>query len=537
MSRQLIKSKTFPLEIILLASIIFTIVTMLINIDLPGMYYDDAYFARMTMMMFQNEPETEYAFDTVTIFGWVFPTYIWYAGTITTYLYVPIFAFLEPSNFSMRILGIIINVATLLSTFYFVKEFFDKKTAAVSVVFLATMPAFLFYGKFAGWVSTELFLFFILSMYFLIKWKKEEKTKFLFLAGLAIGLGFSTKLIFLWVIGPLLIFFIIFKIWKKISLKQFLIGVSGFAIGASLLIAYLLKSGVSFAGVILAGSSKTWYGADNTNFASNLALRFSNFNDLISGNSLTMLGGGYGNQIFFTIFIISIIGFIILAKYWKFSKFKRGIFLISSFFIMLAMSTVTLSVFNPAQMLILLPFVPIITALFLGILYNKWKIKNSYKILIVFCGVGGVIVAGNLITVYDYNQVLEETGGIGTFSEQFDNLASFLTENEHYNPIALDWGFTNPIYVLTNGQVKPVEIFGYPDLQGNYDFERFKMRTKNLLNNPENVYLIYSPGFGAGFDRRDLFMETIEKENKEAVLIKEFIQRNGESLIQVYQVK
>ena len=530
-------SKYFPI-LSLPVSIIFIVYMMSQNISLPGFYYDDAYYARLTLLLLQNAPPNSYAVDTVTILGHVFPTYITYQGFLHSYLYIPFYEILGGSTISMRILGIIINAATLVVTYFFSKEIFDKKTAAISVIILATLSTFLFYGKFSGWVSTELFLFFISSLYFLFKWKNTNKTKFLLASTFVIGLGISTKLIFLWTLPGLLIFFVLYKNWKDLSLKKILLSIITFCAGSILFLLYIIKSGASFIHVVMSGSSKTLYGASNTDFLSNLSLRINQFVDILSGNSLGMLGGMYSNLLPVFLFLISVIGYFFLAKYSKIIHLKNGVFIIVLFFTMIVLSSFTLSTFNPAQLLILLPIPSIIIASFLSSLIDSAKKWDKTRIITLCVGiVVSALIITNIITITEYNNSLERTGGVGNFSDQNDNLAKFLLENQYYHPIALDWGFANPTYVITDGKVDSKEIFGYPDLGGNTNVNSFVMTLENSFKDPNNVYLIHSPGQQTSFDRRDLFEKTAESTGKKLILIKEFYQRDGLSVIQVFKAE
>jgi hypothetical protein len=98
----------------------------------------------------------------------------------------------------------------------------------------------------------------------------------------------------------------------------------------------------------------------------------------------------------------------------------------------------------------------------------------------------------------------------------------------------MDWGFNYNIEVLTRNEIKPIEIFVYPE--GEFDpLIRFEKNLNYAFKNPNNVYIFSSEQLSV-FKRFDFFEQTAKNSGKQAILEKTFTQRNGDPVYHIYKV-
>jgi len=247
-----------------------------------------------------------------------------------------------------------------------------------------------------------------------------------------------------------------------------------------------------------------------------------------------MFGSNIENPVMVIIFTISILGLIPIAIIKRNSYRKKRFYLILIFGVMFLTSIFTASNFNPMQLIIFLPLVAIIISVFFD---SVIRTKNKKLNHVLFSIPITVLILTNSFVLYQYNAELERTGGVGFFSEEISNLSEYLLENDYNNVIALDWGFTKGIYVHTQGEINGKEIFQYPNAKGITNYDKFVEKLEESFEDPTNVYLI-RPEYGEqAFPVWDLLKETVELSDKELLLIKEFYQRDGKPVFQIYKIE
>ncbi len=102
------------------------------------------------------------------------------------------FKVLGVSVFSGRLVAVVFSILTLWVVFEFVHKLYDAKTALLSSILLGVMPGYFWLSRMAM-IETMLVFFFTLAIMLFFLWLKDHRNKWLFLAGLALGLGFLTK--------------------------------------------------------------------------------------------------------------------------------------------------------------------------------------------------------------------------------------------------------------------------------------------------------------------------------------------------------
>ncbi len=228
---------------------------------------------------------------------------------------------------------------------------------------------------------------------------------------------------------------------------------------------------------------------------------------------------------------------------------KKIRFILTLFITLLVFSCFTIGGLSPYHLLILLPLPQVMISLFIcdvaGLL-SRSKCKDLLRsylpgfsspdwarraLTIAPLAVVVVIIVLDLGVIKNYHVAMNETGGVGMFSDAIYDLADYLEDHDMTTPLAVDWGFRKNIQFLTKGAVNPVEIFQYnsePD-------EEFPREVFKRLNDPNNLYLFHSAQFTA-FRRYEAFETAVRQANKAIQLERTFYQRDGTPVYYLYRV-
>jgi 4-amino-4-deoxy-L-arabinose transferase-like glycosyltransferase len=96
------------------------------------------------------------------------------------------------SVFTGRFVSVVFSLLAVYAVFEFARRMYGVKTALGASVLLAVMPGYVWLSRVAM-IETMLVFFFTVSAMFFFLWLREDKTKFLLLSGLTLGLGVLTK--------------------------------------------------------------------------------------------------------------------------------------------------------------------------------------------------------------------------------------------------------------------------------------------------------------------------------------------------------
>jgi 4-amino-4-deoxy-L-arabinose transferase-like glycosyltransferase len=96
------------------------------------------------------------------------------------------------SVFTGRFVSVVFSLLSIYAVFEFTRRIYSVKNAFAASVLLAVMPGYIWLSRVAM-IETMLLFFFTVSALFFFLWIREDKTKFLLLSGLALGLGVLTK--------------------------------------------------------------------------------------------------------------------------------------------------------------------------------------------------------------------------------------------------------------------------------------------------------------------------------------------------------
>ncbi len=391
------------------------------------------------------------------------------------------------------------------------------------------------------------------------------------LAGLLLGLGLWAKIVFVWwlvltvVVGGVWLVSR-WRTWRRDGGRETGDGASrlpsrllsrsvsrlflpalflflGFLIGAAPFIYYNLaglaqgQPPATFNLLFRALLNPTEYAVSNSNFWANLDKRFQDFAVFLNGSYFWYLANvPYGNVFAVPTFVGSVL--IGAALVWPRAR-ERGKWLavLLCVAIYLPMSSFTVSDLWATHFFMLLPLPQMLmacAAVWLGeavvsgvtrlIERSQAQRPDMQRWLqpVASFGIAALLLAPafsrDVWVNQQYHAALAQTGGAGRFSDAVYKLAAQLEQNQVAEPIALDWGISQQIRVLTGDRVRPREVFGFtPE-----PTDEFRQQVRDLLQDSSRQYVVLWAGDAnfAGFavyNRRSEFTQIANAMGKQVV--------------------
>jgi hypothetical protein len=523
----------------------------LANINLPGLYYDEALDVVPTMQIVLGQPVEDWTGGGISLGGGTFPSMIsGYVGTVNTYLMLPFFYFLGVNVFSLRLMTIVFGGFTLILCYLFAKDFLNRRIAVITVLLLAVHPSFVFWSRQGIYVTSVMTFIAAGSLVCLLRWHRGKTDWYLYAGAFLLGLGLSAKLLFLWFIVALAVSTYILRFsalplrspWPdrrtvlkilafNMNAKQLVSGLVSFCVGAGGLLWYNLKTGGTLK-LLGRNLHTTEQGVNNLDLFRNLLTEIKAFVVLMKGSWFGFYGESFDNSFYPVVFCVSVVGLAFLIFFFggKTRKYKtRAVFLLSMSALILFQSSFTVSGLGATHLLIMLPLPQLIIALFMETVAQVITPEMRASALVAVVVVA--LIAQDLRVDFRYHQALQRSGGLGRFSDASYELADYLADNQLTSPVAVDWGFKNNVQILTQGTVNPVEIFQY----GSGPDEEFSKEVSKRLGDPNNLYLFHSAQFAA-FKRYGAFETVVRQANKAIQLERTFYQRDGTPVCYLYRV-
>ncbi|MFQ5822200.1 MAG: ArnT family glycosyltransferase, partial [Candidatus Heimdallarchaeota archaeon] len=523
------------------------------NINLPGLYYDEALDVVPTMQLATGRHIDQH--NSMDILGHKLPIMVSdHVGAVSTYLTLPFFLLLGVSVSSLRLTTIVFAVGTLIFTFCFLKLFFNRVVAFLAALLLAVNPAFIMWSRQGNHVSSLMSFMATGSLYCFYLWYKKRKDNCLYIGSFLLGLGLWQKIIFLWFIAALglavltqgtnLKEMVSFRTWiretaRKVvdfGIKRLVLSLLSFCVGLSMMLWYNLTT-LGTIRTILNNLVVTSGGVSNLGFSTNFLKRVEDFRHVLSGDLFSYTGGSYANKLYIPLFTVAFLFYLVVSLLPMKSINKKKIrFILILFITLFIFSCFTIGGLTPHHLLILLPLPQVIISSFIydavGLLRGFDPSDRVRRVLtIVPLTVAMAIVILDLGVVKSYHGAMNETGGTGMFSDAIYDLASYLQDNDIATPLAIDWGFRKNIQLLTKGAVNPIEIFQYSWNPN----EEFYGEVSRRLSDPNHRYLFHAEEF-TSFKRYDAFERVVREAGKAVQLDRAFYQRDGTPVYYVYRV-
>ncbi|MBM3134424.1 MAG: hypothetical protein FJZ89_03880 [Chloroflexi bacterium] len=563
---------------LLVLSLAVFLALCLYQIDLPGLYADEALDLVPTMQLLaagQVAPPTQpvelLRGVGVRLGGLALPVMIMdYLGALNTYLALPFFAILGPGVLAVRLLPITFSALTIVLTYLLGRALFSGSTGRavglLAAALLAINPSFVFWSRHGITVTSVMT---VLSVGSLLVFKRsmfhvpsstsnmENGTWNMELWALGcflLGLGLWAKFLFLWWIVALGIAGFTFQVSSStfhasrftfhvsrfthhvsrftFHVSRFTLGAAAFLLGAAPLLWYNLQTrGATLAELTRSLRQPTSYGINNLDVARNLGLALDALRVFLDGSYFWYLGETLRNPLAVPAFAIAVLGSIALVV-WQAREHRRPLALVLLLIVLIAgQNSFTVSGIWATHLFILFPLPQVVLALCVVL---GWDITPTPALprqqgrgmagwairLVLVLGLLAM-AAGDLRLDWQYHQQLAATGGQSRWSDGVYKLAAYL-EQRGDPVVAVDWGIQSSVQLLTGGRVNPLDITGFPGEAAGL----FEGRAAQMLGDLKVVYVFHSRE-DTVYERFPAFQQVAERLGKRLRIIEAFCDRAG----------
>lgn len=520
------------------------------QLDLPGLYYDEALDAVPAMQFLQGQPlETE---ATVDLGGRSWPLMLMpYVGSTTTYLSMVAFALLGPGATALRLANWLVGLVALVLSWGFLREYLDERVAALSTLLLAANPTFVFWTRMGAFVSLPMLPLAIGTVWALYRWYRRGQGVYLILAGLLMGLGITTKLLFAWLMIGLGAAWLLLSpflrpgrgwrawLWplELGTWQSWLGGLLAFGLGLSPVLIYNLR-GLGTVQFVVNTFNRERPLADTAGLLSTmLQVARRDFGYLLDGGWFgTRLGERQVNRIAAPAFAAGLAVLVGLGIAGRLSYSAKKLALLLILMVAVVVQSALMAMGRGADhLLIAWPWPQALVAAALFSLWDSARQRFPQQragLAVALALAGFVLVGAELATTMGYHRALAASGGGGYFSDAIDDLAADLLREDAPRVVALDWGFKRNLQILTEGRVNPEEVFSYTSPPG----PEVEALLEPLLDEADALILVHPPWLTVLPGHWEALQRAAHRRGLEPVLWKSYHQRTGELVFQVYRL-
>jgi Dolichyl-phosphate-mannose-protein mannosyltransferase len=300
------KLKTQDIALVV-ACAIFAILTIY-QLNLPGLYADEALDVVPAMQLLNQQP-----IDFGAVRGAYFPLgglklplmNSDYQGVVGTYGVLPFIAFGGVNVYSIRLFTIVTGIIAMMLAYYWGRALLGANVAAIAVLLLAFSPSWVFWSRIGIYVVAQVVPITIGALYCLFRWWRGGRggtDRWLVAGAFLIGLGFSTKFLFLWLPLALLVSYGLFSApriralgWSaglrgmgeagppRRFIRNTLVSLAAFVIGAFPIVWYNLTTRGTYH-VLIDNLLHTSKGVNNADLLHNLHQVVGDFQVLLDGS-------------------------------------------------------------------------------------------------------------------------------------------------------------------------------------------------------------------------------------------------------------
>lgn len=523
------RNRPLPLLAVGLAAGVY-LALALYQIHLPGLHYDEAREAGVpAMQVLLGQPLDAFRGSALRVGGRAWPLMVQdYIGALNAYLLIPFLAVGGVRVASLRLLPVLCGLVTLLCTWDLARRAYSERAASWAAFLLAVQPAFVFWNRQGIYVTSITATLFALALWSGWRWLREGRRRWWVLVALACGLGLWAKLLFLWALGAMVGAWglLAWGRWGRALPRRDPLGLllGGLAFAAPLLPLALFNwqtSGTLL--TVIRNLGRSYYGVDNLAFGQNLVARLLQVRDVLAGTPFWYLGGTFGNPWWPLALALGAVGSLALALWKRGVPVRRLLFPYLALGLIVVQSCFTVSALWHSHFALALPLPALALAATLDALARAGRGK---KALAAFAALAVAFLAlWDLGVDVRYHQALTSTGGLGGHTGAIYSLAERLEAAPHHQPLALDWGIAAPVEFLTEGRVRPLEVFGYERLE--QPDEGFRERLRGLLREPGRYHLFHAPEETVYRGRLEAYQAVLEEEGLRGEVVATVHDRSG----------
>jgi hypothetical protein len=541
-----------------LAALVFLVLATY-QLDLPGLHYDEAKEAgNNAVQLLRGQPVQAFRGSGVRVGSALLPVMVQdYIGALNVYLAVPFLRLLGVSVPALRALPVALGAGTLCLIYALTREMYGRIAAIIASLLLAVNPSFVFWSRQGIFVTNVSSTLAVATALAILRWWQTRRVRYVYVTASLCALGIYSKLLFVWaVVGYASLILVILLAYRRnrghvdaksgdaviqeAPLRQprpALVHVIGaitlFVIVLLPLFIFNIQTGGTLTSVLShAGSS--YYGVSNAAFWLNLLVRVRELRALLRGDHLWYLGGPFGNGP--APWIAAALGaFSLVAmslgrnRRGVSSGAKRSAWWMPALFCLLVMvqSSFTISDLFITHYAIVLPFIAVAISSMSAFVVRSFGRGLALPVLAVLLWWG---VADTNVTL-QYHRALTDTGGHAAHSDAIYKLSAYLSDNGISAPLAMDWGIEAPVYFLSEGQVQPVEVFGYDRLDE--PDAAFDERLTTYMARDTSVYVFHWPDETVFEGRREAFDRLVSVRGLTPIIDAVFYERSGSPLFVV----
>lgn len=534
------------------------------QLGLPGLHYDEAREAGVNAMeLLTGAPVTAFRDATLHAFGRAWPLMVQdYIGALNVYLALPFLALTGIGVPNLRFEALLLAVLGLLALERAVSEWWllqhgsQERTAKapvslaglLAVTMLIAAPSFVFWNRQGVFVTNATLPFTYAALWQLVSWLRTGRARGLILAAFSAGLALYAKLLAVWIVAPagllVLIWFARQRLRPSRVIEYGEVPVPGVSLrtllaagaaGLAPLLPFLLFNLQTRGTALHLGENLTrsYYGVNNLDLWANLPVRLEQLVRVLQGDHLWYLGGLHANPGAPWLAALLVGGGLLASKRrWT----MAGPLLLLACAV--AASLFTVSDLFVTHYAVLHPLLAGLAGLGAASIWaNRRRLgrRASAAAPWLLAGVIAAWLVMDLTATVNYHRDLSRSGGLADHSDASYHLAYHLRYNGMGAPIALDWGMDATVRYLTEGAVRPIEIFGYDQLDAPDD--GFASRLGLFLDNPDNVYLLRASSSEVFHGRREAFFTQARLTGRTPRLEATFTQRDGTPLFEIWRVQ
>jgi 4-amino-4-deoxy-L-arabinose transferase-like glycosyltransferase len=527
------------------------------HLALPGLQYDEVADAVPAAELLRGErPSSE---GTITLFGRAWPLMMRpHIGPTSTYVTLAAFALKGVSVATLRASQLALGGVTLLLFWVLARRWFDDGIAAIAVLLLATTPPFVWWSRAGLNWTLPLLPIAIGWLLALTRWARTRRPSALVVAAWLCGAGIATKILFVWLLPPLVLWACIVlradglrRAARTQPARAWLAAAAGFVLGLlPLLLHNVLASGATLR-LLLANAHHTrLYGHDNSALVRNLAFVAWDFFRTMEGNTggmPTPVGGGAGGVLLVGALVTLSVGCVRARARLRAradaapsrddDALRARLFLVLVVLMVVPASTVSISGIGATYLFILLPFawLAIAVATFdvaRALARRAVGAPAAATLAAAMASLGAACVAGQHVAAnLAVHRYLAVTGGTAVWSDALYRLATTLdADYRDRHLVAMDWGIERPVTFLTAGRVRMREAFEYQAEPP----ATFAAACDALLADPASVYAFHASEYAVFRGRYELLARAAAAQHKRLRVLATFRQRDGRPNVLLY---
>lgn len=538
------KDRLTDLCVLALALIVFAVGT-LYEIRLPGFYYDEAIEMLPGMQIALGDSRPMVAVQSIRLGSLQLPVMVnRYVGAVSTYSVLPFYLLFGVSVESTRFATSFWAYVGLIFGYLFLRDLFGRPAAALTVLLAAISPGYVLWSRMGIYVASNVVPIATATLYFLLRWRRSGQPAYFIVSAFLMGLGMSTKILFLWFIIGLIIAVFMLGMLPTLSVGRWRIGQKrsgreishslaakaglAFMAGASLLVCYNLttRETIKFA---LRNLFSTSAGANNLALLANLQTKLRDLIELLDASWFRGISGPFAANRLMPLLFFTALGLLCLHIVTsKTPERRKPAFMLILMTAIWFQSAFTITGLGAQHLYILYPFLQAIIVLaVLVVAPRRWSTVAGVAVV-------AVLFASEALTLQAHYRALQHGGGRVFFSDAIYDVAADLDSRQTSQVAAADWGLATSIAILTHGRVWPAEVTGFGAKAPQEDFAQ---RVAPFLQKPGALFLFHAPAHTAFPGRYAALQQLCAQRGLRLAVEHTYLTRDGIETILLYRTE